>query len=183
MATADNDLAASTGSRAHRALTAAKSWAGYGWFMSFGTILPLVVFLGSYAVHVTLVGAPFARRIDRFGIWLSTLGQEPPGKDKLESRKSASAKKPLFERIRPYSPPGILEKRGRPVATSARSVWFVFVGWWLGAVWVLVSWSVFLLPYPLFDTVSALLAELPSVMTLAPPKGIGTPTGEPAGPG
>jgi hypothetical protein len=32
-------------------------------------------------------------------------------------------------------------------------VWFVLVGWWLGAVWVVVSWS---LPpaLPLFDTVA-----------------------------
>jgi uncharacterized membrane protein YccF (DUF307 family) len=182
MVTADNDLAGPTGSRAHRAVTAGKHWAGYGWFMTFGTFLPLAVFLGSYAVHVTLVGAPVARRIDRFGIWLSTLGQEPPGKDKLESRKSASSKKPLFERIRPYSPPGILERRGRPIATWARGVWFVLVGWWLGVVWVLVSWSVFLLPYPLFDTVSALLGELPSVMTLAQPKGAAVATGEAVGP-
>jgi hypothetical protein len=34
---------------------------------------------------------------------------------------------------------------------------------------VILSWSVFLAPYPFMDTVAALLAELPSVMTLAQP--------------
>jgi hypothetical protein len=34
---------------------------------------------------------------------------------------------------------------------------------------VILSWSVFLAPYPFLDTVAALLAELPSVMTLAQP--------------
>ncbi len=144
-------------------------WAGYGWFMSFGTILPLWIFLSGYVVHVTLVGAPLARRIYRLGIWTSTLGQEPPGKEKLDARRAKSTKKPLFERIRPYSPPGILERRDRPVSLPARVVWFVLAGWWLGAVWVVVSWSVFLLPYPLFDAVRNLLAELPSVMTLSQP--------------
>ena len=43
-------------------------------------------------------------------------------------------------------------------------------GWWLGAVWVVISWSPFLLPYPLFDTVAALLDEVPSTMTLAWPE-------------
>ena len=138
--------------------------------MTFGTLLPLVIFLAGYLVHVTLVGAPIARRFYRFGIWTSTMGQEPPGKDKLEARAQGSEKKPFFERIRPYSPPGLLERRGRPVSTTVRVIWFVLAGWWLGGVWVVVSWSVFLLPYPLLDTVAALLAELPSVMTLAWPE-------------
>jgi hypothetical protein len=56
-------------------LDSTKHWLGYGWFMSFGTLLPLGVFLGSYVVHLTLVEAPLARAIDRFGIWLSTFGQ------------------------------------------------------------------------------------------------------------
>jgi uncharacterized membrane protein YccF (DUF307 family) len=155
-----------------------KHWAGYGWFMSFGTLLPLVVFLGSYAVHVTLVGAPVARRLNRFGIWLSTFGQEPPGKDKLESRKEKSEKKSLVERIRRYSPSGYVARRDKPVPLVLRALWFVFVGWWLGAIWVVVSWSVFLAPYPFLDTVSDLLGELPSVMTLAQPP-LSSPPGPP----
>jgi uncharacterized membrane protein YccF (DUF307 family) len=146
-----------------------KRWAAYGWFMSFGTVLPLVTFLGGYVVHLTLVGAPIARRIYEFGIWLSTLGQEPPGKEKLEARTAASDKKPFAERIRPYSPPGIIERRGKQVPMAVRVVWFVLVGWWLGAIWVITSWSIFLLPYPLLDTVAALLTEVPSFMTLAWP--------------
>jgi len=149
----------------------AKHWFGYGWFMSFGTLLPLGVFLGSYIVHLTLLGAPVARTADRFGIWLSTFGQEPPGKEKLEARKADSAKKPFAERVRDHSPPGMLERRGKPVPLPLRALWFVLVGWWLGAIWVLLSWSVLLAPYPFLDTVHALLAELPSVMTLAYPRG------------
>jgi uncharacterized membrane protein YccF (DUF307 family) len=150
-------------------LAATKNWAGYGWFMSFGTLLPLVVFLGGYVVHVTLVGAPLARRIYRFGIWFSTFGQDPPAKDKLKSRKEKSDKKSLVERIRPYSPAGYVARREKPVPFVLRAFWFVLVGWWLGALWVLLSWSVFLAPYPFLDTVAALLGELPSVMTLAQP--------------
>jgi uncharacterized membrane protein YccF (DUF307 family) len=157
--------------RTRSALSAGKHWAGYGWFMSFGTLLPLVVFLGSYLLRITFVGIPIARRLDRFGIWLSTFGQEPPGKEKLEARQAKSDKEPFVERVRAHSPPGYLERRGRPVAMPLRVVWFVCVGWWLGALWVLVSWSVFLLPYPLLDTVRALLGELPSVMTLSYPEG------------
>jgi uncharacterized membrane protein YccF (DUF307 family) len=148
-------------------LAATKHWAGYGWFMSFGTLLPLLVFLGSYAVHLTLVGAPAARRLNTFGIWLSTFGQEPPAKDKLKPRKPG--KKSLVERIRPYSPTGYVARRGKPPPLLVRALWFVLVGWWLGALWVILSWSVFLAPYPFLDTVAALLAELPSVMTLAQP--------------
>ena len=78
--------------------------------------------------------------------------------------------KPFFERVRPYSPPGWIERRDKPFSTPVRAVWFVLVGWWLGAVWVVVSWSPFLLPYPLFDTVAALLREVPCTMTLAQPE-------------
>ena len=144
-------------------------WAAYGWFMSLGTVLPLVTFLGGYVVHLTLIGAPIARRIYELGIWLSTLGQEPPGKEKLDARAAESTRKPFAERIRPYSPPGIIERRGKPVPMAFRVVWFVLVGWWLGAIWVITSWSIFLLPYPLLDTVAALLTEVPSFMTLAWP--------------
>jgi uncharacterized membrane protein YccF (DUF307 family) len=150
-------------------LDATKHWAGYGWFMSFGTLLPLVVFLGSYVVHLTLIGAPIARALNRFGIWISTFGQEPPGKDKVGSHKDRGDKKSLIERIRPYSPSGYVARHRRPVPLVWRALWFVLVGWWLGLLWVLLSWSVFLAPYPFLDTVAALLAELPSVMTLAQP--------------
>ena len=149
--------------------TAAKHWFGYGWFMSFGTILPLLVFLGSYVVHVTLVGAPIARQLDGFGIWLSTFGQDPPGKDKIAAGGDKPGKKSFVERVREHSPPGWLERRGKPVAMPIRILWFVFVGWWLGALWVVLSWSVLLVPYPFLDTVAALLDDLPSVMTLADP--------------
>lgn len=153
-----------------RSFDSAKHWAGYGWFMSFGTFLPLLVFLGSYLVHLTLVGSRAARSIDHFGIWVSTLGQEPPGKDKLESRKSDNGKKPFAERVREHGPPGYLERRGKPVPLPLRIIWFVLVGWWLGALWVLLSWSVFLMPCPFLETVAALLDELPSLMTLAQPR-------------
>ena len=73
----------------------------------------------------------------------------------------ASGKKPLFERVRPYSPPGRVDAApGR--AFASRAVWFLLLGWWLGAVWVVLSWSPFLLPYPLFDTVASLLSEVPT---------------------
>jgi uncharacterized membrane protein YccF (DUF307 family) len=162
-----------TGVRARKAVRVGGHWVGYGWFMSFGTVLPLFVFLGGYAVHVTIVGEPVARRIYRFGIWLSTLGQDPPGKEKVEARMSADGKRPFFERVRPYLPPGWLERRGRPFSMPVRVVWFVLVGWWLGAVWVVISWSPFLLPYPLFDTVAGLLGEVPCTMTLAMPNRTG----------
>jgi hypothetical protein len=129
----------------------------------------LVVFLARNLVRLCFGGPGRAAPLDRFGIWLSTFGQEPPGKDKLEARQATSAKKPFAERVREHSPPGYLERRGKPVPMPLRVLWFVFVGWWLGAVWVVLSWSVFLLPYPLLDTVSALLSELPTVMTLASP--------------
>jgi uncharacterized membrane protein YccF (DUF307 family) len=154
------------------AARSAGHWAGYGWFMSFGTFLPLLIFLAGYVVHLTLVGAPLARQIYRLGIWTSTLGQDPPGKEKMDARLAAPGKKPFFERVRPYSPPGILERRGRPASMAFRVLWFVLVGWWLGVVWVVISWSPFLLPYPLFDTVGTLLGEVPSVMTLAWPASV-----------
>jgi uncharacterized membrane protein YccF (DUF307 family) len=159
--------------RTRSAVRSGEHWVGYGWFMSFGTVLPLLIFLAGYLIHVSIVGAPLARRFYRFGTWTSTLGQEPPGKDKMDARTAASGKKPLFVRVRPYSPPGWIERRGKPVPMLVRVVWFVIAGWWLGAVWVVISWSPFLLPYyPLFDTVAALLGEVPSVMTLAWPESV-----------
>ena len=120
-----------------------------------------------------LVGAPLARQIYRLGIWTSTLGQDPPGKEKMDARLNAPGKKPFFERVRPYSPPGLLERRGRPVSLAVRVVWFVLVGWWLGVVWVVISWSPFLLPYFFVVRVPAgLLSEVPSVMTLAWPASV-----------
>jgi hypothetical protein len=149
---------------------ATKSWAGYGWFMTGGTFFPLPMFLGGYLVHVTLVGAPAARRIYRYGLFLSTMGQRPPGEDRLKQKAAGTPERKSFaERIRPYSPPGLVERRGRPVPRLARAVWFVLVGWWLGAVWVVLAWSVLLLPYPLLDVIRGILADLPSVMTLAAP--------------
>src|SRR5262249_19556159 len=81
-----------------------------------------------------------------------------------------SDRKPLAERIRPFSPPGFLERRGRPVAMGLRVVWFVLIGWWAGGVWVVIAWSVLLFPYPLLDLIRSLLDDLPSVMTLAYPQ-------------
>jgi hypothetical protein len=156
--------------RGAAALNRAKHWGGYGWFMTFGTILPLIVFLGSYVVNLTLVGAPVARRAYPMGIWLSTFGQPPPGQEKLDSRAATPAKESFVDRVRRHSPPGLLERRGRPVPMYVRVIWFVLVGWWLGAIWVLLSWSVFLLPYPFLGTVASLIDNLPSVMTLAYPQ-------------
>ena len=155
--------------RAGSAIRSGGHWVGYGWFMSFGTVLPLFIFLGGYVVHLTFVGAPLARRIYRLGIWTSTLGQDPPGKDRVEAKMASATKKPFFERARPYLPPGWIERRTKPFSTAARIVWFVFVGWWLGALWTGLAWSVLLLPYPFPDLIRKLLADLPSVMTLGPP--------------
>ena len=156
----------------HRvAVRRARSWGGYAWFMSFGTFLPLPVFIGGYLVHLTFVGAPLARRAYRFGIFLSTLGQPPPGADKLESRHKDDEKKPFAERVRAVAPPGWVERRDRPFGIVARAAWFVLVGWWLGGVWTVLAWSVLLLPYPVPDLIRKLLADLPSVMTLAQPEG------------
>jgi hypothetical protein len=140
--------------------------------MSFGTFLPLPVFVGGYLAHLTFVGAPLARRAYRFGIFLSTLGQRPPGADRLESRHDddeEKKKKPFAERIRAHAPPGWVERRGEPFSFAVRAAWFVFVGWWLGGLWTLLAWSVLLLPYPFPELIRKLLADLPSVMTLAPP--------------
>jgi uncharacterized membrane protein YccF (DUF307 family) len=156
----------------HRgAVRKARSWGGYAWFMSFGTFLPLPIFVGGYLAQLTFIGAPLARRAYRFGIFLSTLGQKPPGADKLESRHKGDEKKPFAERIRAYAPPGWVERRGRPFGTVTRAAWFVLVGWWLGGVWTLLAWSVLLLPYPFPDLIRKLLVDLPSVMTLAQPEG------------
>src|SRR5262245_64272979 len=109
--------------------------------MSFGTFLPLPVFLFGYVAQLTFVGTPLAKRAYRFGIFLSTLGQRPPGADRLESRREGEKaedvekKKPFAERVRAKAPPGWVERRDRPFSTLARAVWFVLVGWWLGAVW------------------------------------------------
>jgi uncharacterized membrane protein YccF (DUF307 family) len=164
------NLASTRGTSVSRWSTSIKHWAGYGWFVSFGTILALMVFLASYLVHLTLVGPPVARAVNRFGIWLSTFGQEPPGKDRLESRPRDPNKKSFVERIRKYSPPRIIERRDRPFSSWQPAVWFVLVGWWLGAIWFVVSWSVFFAPYPFLDTVRDLLNEPPSVMALARPE-------------
>jgi uncharacterized membrane protein YccF (DUF307 family) len=153
----------------------ARSWGGYAWFMSFGTILPLPVFLLGYLAQLTFVGTPLALRAYRFGIFLSTLGQRPPGADRLESRhedeeaEGKEKKKPFAERVRAKAPPGWVERRSEPYSFRARTFWFVGVGWWLGALWTGLAWSVLLLPYPFPDLIRKLLADLPSVMTLAPP--------------
>jgi hypothetical protein len=142
--------------------------------MTFGTLLPLFIFLGGYVVHVTLIGAPIAKLVYRFGIWFSTFGQQPPGAEKLaaktpEHQAADDESEGFVDRVSRYSPARMLERRGRSVALPGRIVWFVLVGWWLGGVWVVLSWSVFLAPYPFLNTVRALLGELPSVMTLAYP--------------
>jgi uncharacterized membrane protein YccF (DUF307 family) len=148
----------------------AKSWAGYAWFMSFGTVLPLPIFLCGYAANVTIVGAPLARQLYAFGIFLSTMGQPPPGAGKTDAKADGQHKKPFAERVRDHSPPGWIERRGRPVALPVRVVWFVLVGWWLGLLWVILAWSVLLLPYPFPELIRGLLAEVSSVMTLAWPE-------------
>lgn len=155
-------------------LPRARAWGGYAWFMSFGTFLPLPVFVLGYVAQLTFVGTPLARRAYRFGIFLSTLGQRPPGADKLESRQEkdragVERKKPFAARIRSHAPPGWVERRDAPFGTAARAVWFILVGWWLGGLWTLLAWSVLLLPYPFPDLIRKLLADLPSVMTLGPP--------------
>lgn len=148
----------------------ARAWAGYAWFMSFGTLLPLPIFLCGYALHVTLVGAPIARQFYAFGIFLSTLGQKPPGADKLEAKTDGDGKKPFAERVREHSPPGWIARRGRPVPFAVRVIWFVLVGWWVGLFWTILAWSVLLLPYPFPELIRGLLTDLPSVMTLAWPE-------------
>jgi hypothetical protein len=164
------------GNRDSRRSDSIKHWAGYGWFMTFGTFLPLLVFLASYLAQLTLVGAPIARLGNRFGIWLSTFGQEPPGKGDGDKPPPDPNKKSFVERVRKYSPPGVIERRGRPFRFWQRAIWFVLLGWWLGALWVVLSWSVFLVPYPFLDTVRDLLNELPSVMTLELPERTSRPS-------
>jgi uncharacterized membrane protein YccF (DUF307 family) len=164
-----------TPERERHVVESARHWGGYAWFMSFGTFLPLPVFIAGYLAHLTFVGAPLARRAYRLGIFLSTLGQRPPGADKLDARHKREEggeepKKPFAERIRTYAPPGWVERHGGPFGTVARVAWFVFVGWWLGGVWTMLAWSVLLLPYPFPDLIRKLLADLPSVMTLAAPE-------------
>jgi uncharacterized membrane protein YccF (DUF307 family) len=158
----------------------ARSWGGYIWFMSFGTFLPLPVFLAGYVAQLTFIGAPLARQLYRSGIFLSTLGQRPPGADRLEARRGdepdegeeeeKKKKKPFAERIRDKAPPGWVERRDEPFGMRTRTFWFILVGWWLGALWAGLAWSVLLLPYPFPDLIRKLLADLPSVMTLAPPQ-------------
>jgi uncharacterized membrane protein YccF (DUF307 family) len=162
-------VSASTGSSA-RGQGKVRAWAGYAWFMSFGTLLPLPIFLCGYAAHVTIVGAPIARQLYGFGIFLSTMGQKPPGADKVESKTDGDGKKPFAERVREHSPPGWIERRGRPISLPVRAAWFVLAGWWLGLLWVILAWSVLLLPYPFPELIRGLLADLPSVMTLAYPE-------------
>jgi uncharacterized membrane protein YccF (DUF307 family) len=157
-----------------RGVQRVRSWGGYLWFMTFGTFLPLPIFILGYIAHLTFIGAPLARGAYRFGIFLSTLGQKPPGADKLESRhdeeqESEKKKEPFAERIRAKAPPGWVERRDRPFGMRTRTFWFVFVGWWLGALWAGLAWSVLLLPYPFPDLIRKLLADLPSVMTLGQP--------------
>jgi hypothetical protein len=141
--------------------------------MSFGTFLPLPVFLVGYVAQLTFVGIPLARLAYRFGIFLSTLGQKPPGADKLASRhekeREGEEKKPFAERIRSQAPPGWVERRDEPYPKRSRTLWFVFVGWWLGGLWTLLAWSVLLLPYPFPELIRKLLTDLPSVMTLGSP--------------
>jgi uncharacterized membrane protein YccF (DUF307 family) len=156
----------------------AKTWGGYAWFMSFGTLLPLPIFIGGYGWQLTFVGAPVAREFFRFGIFFSTLGQKPPGADKLEARTEGEEKKPFAQRIREHAPPGWVERHGRPISILIRAVWFVLVGWWLGFLWVVLAWSVLLLPYPFPQLIRDLLADLPSVMTLAWPESAEQPSRE-----
>lgn len=160
--------------RERHGVESARHWGGYIWFMSFGTFLPLPVFVLGYVAQLTFVGTPLARLAYRFGIFLSTLGQRPPGADKLEARHEKGRageeeKKPFAERIRFHAPPGWVERRDPPFGTAVRVVWFILVGWWLGGLWTLLAWSVLLLPYPFPDLIRKLLADLPSVMTLGPP--------------
>jgi hypothetical protein len=147
----------------------AKAWGGYAWFMSFGTLGPLPIFLLGYLWNVTLVGAPVARELYRFGLFFSTMGQPPPGEEKLKARQDGG-KKSFVEKVNERSPAGWVERRGRPVPPSVRVVWFVLVGWWLGLVWVVLAWSVLLLPYPFLGMIRELLDDLPSVLTLAEPE-------------
>ena len=77
------------------------------------------------------------------------------------------------------SPPTVVEIKTGP-NLLIRAIWFVLVGWWLGALWVILAWSVLLLPYPFPQLIRDLLADLPSVMTLAWPERDGPPEAVPA---
>jgi hypothetical protein len=156
--------------KTHARVQKTKSWAGYGWFMTGGTFFPLPIFVAGYIVNLTFVGAALARLIYRSGLFVTTMGQPPPGQEKLAARTQSGGKPSFAERVHAHSPAAHVEKRDSPVPYAIRIVWFVFVGWWLGAIWVIIAWSVLLLPYPLLDVIRALLADLPSVMTLATPK-------------
>jgi uncharacterized membrane protein YccF (DUF307 family) len=154
---------------------ASKPWLGYTWFMTFGTFLPLPIFLSGYVAQLTFIGAPLARRMFRYALVVPTLGQPPPGDEKLKAREGKPrTRRPFVERIRAYAPPRLIERHGKPVPMALRVVWFVLVGWWLGAIWVVLAWSLLLLPYPLLDAIRGVLEELPSVMTLAWPKAAGS---------
>ena len=154
----------------HDGVQKAKSWAGYAWFMTGGTFFPLPIFLIGYVVNLTFIGAALAHWIYGSGLFVTTMGQPPPGEDKLKARVEAGGKPSFAERVHAHSPAARVEKRDSPVPMTIRVIWFVLVGWWLGAIWVLIAWSVLLLPYPLLNVIRALLADLPSVMTLASPK-------------
>jgi hypothetical protein len=110
------------------------------------------VFLAGYVAELTFVGAPLARRAYRFGIFSPRWDRSPRERDKLASRHEDAAaetqkKKPFAERVRAQAPPGWVERRDEPFPTRTRALWFVFVGWWLGALWTGLAWSVLLLPY------------------------------------
>ena len=161
----------------------AGAWLGYGWFMTGGTFIPLPIFLSGYVINLSLIGAPLARQLYTLGLFLTTMGQPPPRVDrqKDESSEEKEEKESFIERVHRHSPPARLQRRGRPVSLPVRALWFVFVGWWLGALWVIMAWSVLLLPYPFLNLIRDLLNQLPSVMTLAYPESADPPAGsEPA---
>ena len=77
------DAGRSKRERARSAVTAGEHWVGYGWFMSFGTVIPLLLFLGGYVVTVTSYGYTDNcrylggyQRVDIAGVqaWLATFG-------------------------------------------------------------------------------------------------------------
>lgn len=153
----------------HLSAARVRSVVGYAWFMTGGALFALPIFLAGYALNVTLVAAPVATRVYRMGLFVSTMGQPPPGGDRPKKSGTTDEKKPFVERIRPYTPPGFVERRGKPVPVPVRAIWFVLVGWLLGAIWVGLAWSLLLLPYPLLAAIRSMLDDLPSVMTLALP--------------
>ena len=149
-----------------------RAWGGYAWFMSFGTFLPLPVFVGGYLAQLTFVGAPLARRAYRFGIFLSTLGQRPPGADQLESRHHGDEeKKKPVRAAHPRPRAARLGRAARRAVLLRGPSCLVRLRRLVarGRSWTLLAWSVLLLPYPFPELIRKLLADLPSVMTLAPP--------------